>query len=838
MDIMKREIKIFISVVLLMLVGASAVFAATSTDMERPLRVHNEGFEAPVITREYEQPNMDAVPYWKSTAYEKKIEIFQSNKGTYIPNTLLVPRAGKQAAELNADEESTLYQYVYGDPGSVYEWGVSHRARRDGEDNPTGDKDTMAIFIGPKQPFDPKKTAKAGKDQFMKTVDWLERHISDLKFADLKYGDCRAFEVFTTKFAANGKFEGETDSGYDNAISLTQTDTHTEKWQVWIVVSSKDSWYDYGVTAAEDCAKNNDGYDEYAKHYVENSSYPQDKVPIRYKMPDYNYRYTVPATSTNGTIYAYCAYDVAYTGNSKLTHGNMVDYARMGIISPVRVTSTEGGRTDVTLNTMSAEVTSYNQFSTETAAGNNMSLVIKPDMDESSQKTYTFIGAYINNEWKSSSDSSTFTPNDDGTYTLSYTVEDGMNSIHIIFAKHPYIIHSPNGGTYQGTNQDIADEIEGVGTKAYTGEPTAIGDARFTYWEIAGENVNVGADHTVDIAAGSEQGKYNITVKDSAGNAVKTINDTDIVVFIAHYEHPQTVNIYTKEKGKWALSDAGGSVSIKYNNQTTQNTGATTTIYVEDNTTVTVTANANAEYSLERIVSNDTVTTENVFMFYSAGERVVSVYFMSSEVGAVVSYVDEFNNTDTDYSYVLDTNTGKETKVSNVGGVYGNTVSTAFTGFWEGDENTYTYVQWAIHLPFDTDTILKKNGIIGNFGDVKVEDTPYKTDTEAVNSKFRGGLYRCVDGNTGKQLIMNFPTVFTGASSIYSTIILDGIYSPNATAKLRSITEINAAGGNQLDANNGFSVGLGKSSSEMSYKSAENNYYVTEYSEEQGNEKN
>ena len=383
MDIMKREIKIFISVVLLMLVGASAVFAATKDDIVEPLRVHNEGFEEPVVTNnnKYDQLDMGKVPYWQSTAFEGKIELFIKNTGTYIkPNVTLVPRAGSQAAELNADEASTLYQYVYGAPGSVYEWGVSHRARYDADDNNKGDKDTMAIFIGPKQPVDPAKTAKGGKDQFMKTVDWLnDNKLLDLNVADLDYGDCRAFEVFTTKFAEGGTFEG----GDDNAISLTQTDTHTEKWHVWIVVSSKDSWYDYGVTAAEDCAMYGGG-DKYKELNEKiNSSYPNDTVPIKYKMPDYNYQYTVPATSTEGTIYAYCAYDTASPDSSKpLTYGNMVDYARMGILSPVRVTSTEGGSTDVTLNTMSAVVTSDNQFSTETAAGNAMSLVIKPGIDK------------------------------------------------------------------------------------------------------------------------------------------------------------------------------------------------------------------------------------------------------------------------------------------------------------------------------------------------------------------------------------------------------------------------------------------------------------------------
>ncbi|MGN0163326.1 MAG: hypothetical protein ACI4EA_07070 [Candidatus Ornithomonoglobus sp.] len=845
MNIVKRTVKILGMAAMVMLISAVSVFAATSSDIEKPMRLYNEGFEEPSIgTSTYSQVSAGTVPYWRSTAINttKAIELLKQNTGTYIKDengkgVTLTPRAGRQSAELNPEEAVTMYQYLYGAAGSVYEWGVSHRARNNEYTDDAGvkHKDTMAVFIGPKQPYDPKKdgtNTSTSKDQFTKTVDWLKDN-GYLDTSGLSYGDCKAFEVFTTKFADNGGFAGFDD--YNDAISLTQTADHTEKWHVWIVVSDEDNWWDYGVTAAEDCDLYGGGQGEYATKNIENTSYTDNNTfDIKYKMPDYNYLYTVPADS-EGTIYAFCAYETASTDTTKkLTIGNFIDYARMSIKVPVRVTSTAGGVTAVTLPGIEGTVTDKQQFSSNTAAGNTIGLTITPNAATETDEEYTFVGAYVNNEWKNASDE-VFTKNADGTYTFLQPAADGVNSIHIVFAKHPYIIHSPNGGTYKGTTEDRADEITATGTFPYSDAPTAENGARFAHWVIAGTNVKVGASHTVEVSDGTTAGVYTMKIKDESGNVVATIEDTDIVVLIAHYEHPQTVNIYTMVGGQWQQSVAGGAASVSYvniaenKNETITISKTSETIYVEDNTSVSISASPNSgnDYHLERIVSDSTVTTENTFTYYSDGPRTISVYYMAGKRKPIVSYVDEFNTNESGRSYVLDTINGTTTYISDVGGIYGNTVSTAFTAFWSGDTQTYTYVQWVIDLPFDTDTLLKKNSIINDFKDVEVEDSAYKTDTSDVNEKFKGEIYRCASGNTEKQLIINFPTVITGASSIYSTIILDGIYSPNSTAELRAVTEVNAnyEGSNVLkDTNGGFSINVDTDN----YRTDSDNYYIIE----------
>lgn len=95
------------------------VYAAT----EESRKLLNGSFEeGQTFTGNYSQPNQSAVPSWNTTAFEGKIELFRSNKDTYINGVTLKPKDGTYAAELNADEESTLYQNVKTTPSSVYEW--------------------------------------------------------------------------------------------------------------------------------------------------------------------------------------------------------------------------------------------------------------------------------------------------------------------------------------------------------------------------------------------------------------------------------------------------------------------------------------------------------------------------------------------------------------------------------------------------------------------------------------------------------------------------------------------------------------------------------------------
>ena len=161
--------------VLILLCGVLLLFSFTpshvSADKDSSVKkLQNGSFEeGQTWTEPYQQPDQSQVPGWNTTAFQGKIELFKENKNTYIQNVTLKPSDGTYAAELNADEESTLYQNVSTSPSSVYEWGLDHGAR-----NGT---DTMALVIGPKQSVDPSKPSKDGRDQLMRS----EEHTSELQ---------------------------------------------------------------------------------------------------------------------------------------------------------------------------------------------------------------------------------------------------------------------------------------------------------------------------------------------------------------------------------------------------------------------------------------------------------------------------------------------------------------------------------------------------------------------------------------------------------------------------------------------------------------------------------
>ena len=122
-----------------------------SASSEYDTKIDNGSFEQPTIGGTTSQLNQNQVPYWSTTATDNKIELLKANN-YYIPGSLYMePAVGNQAGELNGEETSTLYQYVKTSGGSQYKWNLYHRGRQ-------GD-DTMALVIGPKQKYNPKKTS-------------------------------------------------------------------------------------------------------------------------------------------------------------------------------------------------------------------------------------------------------------------------------------------------------------------------------------------------------------------------------------------------------------------------------------------------------------------------------------------------------------------------------------------------------------------------------------------------------------------------------------------------------------------------------------------------------
>ena len=438
-------------------VGVGLAYAAdnamsNATTNDRKLQ--NGSFEeGPTFTGNYSQPDQKDVPSWNTTAFQGKIELFKENTGTYIPSVTLKPTAGSIAAELNADEESTLYQNVKTTPSSVYEWGLDHGAR-----NGT---DIMALVIGPKQSVAPSKPSKDGRDQLMQMVDWLNIGNSVTAGAEPQQ-----YTVYSKKFAVSGTFE---DNAGNNAFSLTPSTIYTEEWHIWIMASSRatsgtNPWNSYGANAEGSAGSDN----ESGSTTVDLSKY---------------YLYTVPAGQTD-TLFGFVSVgyvDSTTTADKAKTYGNFLDNINFQLYHPLSSsTTTHGsavvggsdGTTEGEGGSNGHKVTVDDKLATYVTDGEPLkiqAIVTKADADDGCE----FVGVYYTKQDENGNpktvflqlagneieDTGSLTPeqkkgkwikstNTDGGIIYTYYLENvtSATDLHFVFIKNPTVTYDSNGG--------------------------------------------------------------------------------------------------------------------------------------------------------------------------------------------------------------------------------------------------------------------------------------------------------------------------------------------------------------------------------------------------------
>ena len=434
---------------------AGIAYAVTDEGTSDSRKLLNGSFEeGQTFTGNYLQPNQSAVPSWNTTAFQGKIELFRKNTGTYINGVTLEPKDGTYAAELNADEESTLYQNVKTTPSSVYEWGLDHGGRNG--------KDIMALVIGPKQDVNPSKPDKEGRDQFMQMVDWLNIDVSTITAG----AEPTQYTVYSKKFAANGTFE---DNAGNNAFSLTPSSIYTEEWHIWIMASSRaitgsNPWNSYGSNATSTAGSGNGS----GNTGVDLSKY---------------YFYTVPAGQTD-TLFGFVSVgyvDSIATADKAKTYGNFLDNINFEIFHPLSgSTSTHGsavvGGSDGTSGgegaTAGHEVTIDNKLSTFVTDGEPLkiqAIVKKADVDDGCE----FVGVYHTEHDENGNPITEFlklagnviedtgslteeekagkwlkTTNADGDIIYTYYLGNitSATDLHFVFIKSPTVTYDPNGG--------------------------------------------------------------------------------------------------------------------------------------------------------------------------------------------------------------------------------------------------------------------------------------------------------------------------------------------------------------------------------------------------------
>ena len=554
----------------LSLLPTSILAADTRSVTENAIK--NGSFEEPAF-HDKNSPQWPAkeVPDWDTTASDRKIEFGSRRNGKDAPQLMgdqTIPD-GSQFAELNADEESTLYQYAETVGGNVYEWGLSHRGR-EGDDH-------MALIIGPKQDEKPDKPNKAGKDQFMRMTDWVKSHAEKLGVNIPVTGCTQKITVYSKKFAKNGRFEND----IGDAFSASPSDVYTEKWNVWIIGTSNTAWGNYGTKS---------------------SAYAAGKLA-------YSCRYAVPDGQTK-TVFAFCSYSAA---TSNKTLGNLIDNIHFSLYQTITAAATAGGSGFIGVPTGGKNVYYEIRGSmSELVVANGSPITVKAVEPESDD--VQFVGAYVTRQTQNGLKKE-FIPATspswdkvDRTYTYEHPVEEPADIV-LVFVKKPMVIYEANGGKQythgdNGTNAvSFAPQVSGDGSTTARGpydskEATPVKDGwRFDGWLLPQKNKVLPAVHTVSYDAESETFTF-------TANGETTELESVGATLIAQWKWRQrfvTASRVKNADGKvsddFLVNEDCGTVEIVGNEgESVANNPAAKDYFASASERVTVTATAKAGY--------------------------------------------------------------------------------------------------------------------------------------------------------------------------------------------------------------------------------------------------
>ena len=458
-DWKKRAVSgLMVLVMALSLLPTSILAADTRSVTDNAIK--NGSFEEPAFD---DKPSPQWVPGptfdWKTTAFGKKIEFGSKRNGQKAPQLTgaqTIPD-GYQFAELNADEESTLYQYATTVGGNVYEWGLSHRGRMG--------VDQMAVIIGPKQAFDPAKPSADGKDQFMRMTDWVRLHESNLKVDIPRTGCTQKITVYSKKFDANGGFQND----IGDAFNASPTDMYTEKWNVWIIGTNNNAWGNYGTKS---------------------SAYAAGNLA-------YSCRYAVPDGQAK-TVFAFCSYSA--TGGS--TCGNLIDNIHFRLYQTITAAATAGGSGYIGVSTGDEDESVLYKIDDkmrELVVANGSTITVQAVKPKDSN--VQFVGAYVTRQTAKGLEQVFIPVADKGwreegdTYTYEHRVEEPADIV-LVFVKKPMVIYEANGGKQythgdNGTNAvSFAPQVSDDGSTTARGpydskEATPVKDG----WRFDGKKI-------------------------------------------------------------------------------------------------------------------------------------------------------------------------------------------------------------------------------------------------------------------------------------------------------------------------------------------------------------
>ena len=485
----------------------------------------NAGFDDVVITTSYSylkaanSSNPKAGIGWCTTASSYQVEVGNLNMGNAygIPVTIKTTelnspwiREGNQFVELNATQESSLYQMVTTEIGKMYRWSLSHRGREG--------LDTMALIIGPDQEYAPKKATSQSRDQLMQMVDWLYSQ-TDVALDIPEQGCSQKITFYTPKFNANGGWVLSS-----NIFGWQKDSEHTEEWSVWIISSRNDTWHDYGEL---------DSGATYNYEYI---------VPEGHHQSIFGF-VSISSTKADGTI--------------NRTYGNLLDNISFKEYYFIDVkNATNSGGSDLSIYYDEDAFLPETPNSGWAFAGSNISICLKKGERE-------IVGAYIGN---------TFVPIGDWDYNevtgeYIYRIENIHSSVkaEVIYVANTVVYDSRNNYEYQYNGIGSGCEIPmGPSIKEYVSHaPEADDGWDFVGWKYinpADSNVyKLDAMHMLKFI----ENKTNVSESTFAIYEILSGGETNLIVDNISYDEGITLSAEWKYRQR-VISKTFNSSSSEY----------------------------------------------------------------------------------------------------------------------------------------------------------------------------------------------------------------------------------------------------------------------------------
>lgn len=611
---------------ILMMTLLPAPSAAADDSPNGENAIQNPGFEKPSISQIFKYIPQQDVSAWETTAKEGMIEFGRNWGSQTAPHYTSADKnnaEGNQFAELNADEESTLYQNVTTVGGNVYEWGLQHRGRIG--------VDKMALIIGPTQEYAPSKPSKNGRDQYMQLTDWVHDNQEKLEFTIPDNGCSQRLTVYSKPFGENGTFLGG--SGSESPFSTEVSNIYTERWDVWIIATNNQRWVGYGIK--DNAYQGNNGVGG----------------GLSYKCS-----YLVPDGQTQ-TTFAFCSYSSTAPAGSQVpkTYGNLIDDLQFSLYHTVTISATPGSSkitasTKINGNTQKLDF-SKNGGSIVVRNNNDLTLTVWEDKNALNNGLDTeFAGALVigpngstfysvgkpENMWTKIEQVDEFGQKH---YGFTLNVSDPV-SIRLIFVQSPAVTYFANGGTYKAEDENTSGVVSFKQTVDASGEvhprpdytshaATGPDDGwRFDGWLSVRDNLLLPAEHTVS---------YN---DDSANPAFtfKIDGEQDVTVYhggvtlVAQWSYRQRAQVQLRDtNGKFANNDEAGTVTIASAAETNDAAvvSGSAACYAKTGATVTATAKANdGYYFLGWAVegSDEYVSTKPTYTYHVSGQETRTVY--------------------------------------------------------------------------------------------------------------------------------------------------------------------------------------------------------------------